>query len=243
MARRQQGGVRALRHRPGMRARVGLVQAPEGPTQLHPSVPAGAEETGKLLPLSAGELRDIKAVIAVPLYRRVIQAQDERIIEAPYPFRETFKSAAAALRVRLYHGPTPATPPVEDFSSGTIRGRRGFLEGTPGLARMFLGFPFVGQLLTNWILDAEVRVLERNGRVLVGIRMHTTLPQWVGNGLVTSELEGILADLHRLQPGSATNVSIPHNPIVGPGIRAPDVFTGTLSDYSRCASLDELDSL
>src|SRR5438270_6199384 len=147
MARRQQGGVRALRHRPGMRARVGLVQAPEGPTQLHPSVPPGAEETRELLPLSAGELRDIKAVIALPLYRRVIEAQDERIVESPYPFRDTYKSAAAALRVRLYHGPTPASPPIEDFSSGTIRGRRGFLEGTPSLTRLLLGFPFVGQLL------------------------------------------------------------------------------------------------
>jgi hypothetical protein len=234
---------RVLRHRPGTQALLGLVQAPEGPTQLHPSVPPGAEGSRELLPLSAGELRDIKALIAVPLYRRVIQAQDERIVESPYPFRETFKAAAAALRVRLYHGPTPASPPIEDFSSGTLRGRRGFLEGTPSLTRLLLGFPFVGQLLGNWIVDAEIRIVERVGRVLVGVQLKTTLPQWLGDGLVSKEFEGILADLHRLQPSIAAPEAIPHDPIVGPGALAPDAFTGTLRDYSRCATLDELDVL
>jgi len=218
------------------------VPRPRNPRQAQLPAPAGAAQR-ELIPLSDRDLGDIKAAISSPLYRRAIEARDERIVESPYSLRDTFKAAAATLRVRLYHGPTPAAPPVEDFPSGTVRGRRAFLEGTPSAARMLLGMPFVGQLFGNWIVDAEIRVLERDGRVLVGVQLRTTLPQQIGNGLTEKEFEGIMADLQRLQPAIAAAEAVAHDPIVPPGDVVPEVFTGTLRDYSRCAALDELGAL
>jgi type IV secretory system conjugative DNA transfer VirD4/TraG family protein len=218
------------------------VPRPRNPRQAQLPAPAGATQR-ELISLSHRELGNIKAAVSSPLYRRAIEARDERIIESPYSLRDTFKAAAATLRVRLYHGPTPAAPPVEDFPSGTIRGRRAFLEGTPSAARMLLGMPFVGQLFGNWIVDAEIRVLERDGRVLVGVQLRTTLPQQIGSGLTEKEFEGIMADLQRLQPAIAAAEAVAHDPIVPPGDVVPEVFTGTLRDYSRCAALDELGAL
>jgi len=208
-----------------------------------PGEPAEPGEPGgrDLIPLTRGELGEIKAAIDVPLYRRAIEARDERVIESPFPLRETFKAAAAALRVRLYHGPTPASPIFEDFPSGTVRGRRAFLDGTSSAARLLLGAPLVGSLFANWVVDAEVRVTERGGRVLVGVQLRTTLPQRIGTSLTTKEFEGIIADLHRLRP--EPEAEVPYDPIVAPGERAPSDFAGTLRDYSRCATLDELDPL
>jgi Type IV secretory system Conjugative DNA transfer len=218
------------------------VPRPRNPRQAQLPAPSGAAQR-ELIPLSDRDLGQIQAAISSPLYRRAIEARDERIVESPYSLRDTFKAAAATLRVRLYHGPTPAAPPVEDFPSGTIRGRRAFLEGTPSAARMLLGMPFVGQLFGNWIVDAEIRVLERDGRVLVGVQLRTTLPQQIGNGLTEKEFAGIIADLQRLQPAIAAAEAVAHDPIVPPGDVAPEVFTGTLRDYSRCASLDDLGAL
>ncbi len=206
-----------------------------------PELPSGEAQTRDLIPLTEGDLGEIRATIASPLYRRAIEARDERILESPYALRDTFKAAAAALRVRLYHGPTPASPIFEDFPSGTVRGRRAFLDGTPSAARLLLGVPVVGQLFANWVVDAEVRVLQRGERVLVGIQLRTTVPQRIGNSLTAKEFEGIISDLHRLRP--AQNEQVPHDPIVAPGERAPRDFTGTLRDYSRCATLDDLDAL
>src|SRR5437879_10025034 len=152
-----------------------------------PEVPSGEAPARDLIPLTQRDLGDIRATIASPLYRRAIEARDERILESPYPLRDTFKAAAAALRVRLYHGSTPASPIFEDFPSGTVRGRRAFLDGTPSAARLLLGVPFVGQVLSNWIVDAEIRVLQRDERVLVGVQLRTTLPQGIGNGLTSKE--------------------------------------------------------
>jgi Type IV secretory system Conjugative DNA transfer len=209
--------------------------------QNQPGLPAPDGASRELIPLSAYELGEIKATIASPLYRRAIEARDERLIESPYPLRDTFKAASAALRVRLYHGPTPASPVFEDFPSGTVRGRRAFLDGTPSAARLLLGVPFVGQVLSNWIVDAEIRVVQRDERVLVGVQLRTTLPQGIGKGLTSKEFEGIVADLLRLRP--AEEQEVPHDPIVPPGESPPRDFTGTLRDYSRCARLDELDAL
>ena len=194
-----------------------------------------------LIPLKPYELGEIKASIAAPMYRRAIEAQDERIIESPYPLRETFKAAAAALRIRLYHGATSATPILEDFPTGTVRGRRAFLEGTASAVRFLLGVPFVGQVLSNWVVDAEIRVLQQDDRVLVGVQLRTTLPQGVGSGLISKEYEGIVSDLLRLHANEEEVV--PHDPIVPPGAQVPDKFTGTLRDYSRCAPLDQLADL
>src|SRR5262249_62381385 len=132
---------------------------------------------------------------------------------------------------------------VEDLPSRAIRGRRAFLERTPSAARMLLGMPFVGQLFGNWIVDAEIRVIERDGRVLVGVQLRTTLPQQIGNGLTEKEFEGIMADLQRLQPAIAAAEAVAHDPIVPPGDVVPEVFTATLRDYSSCAVLEELGSL
>ena len=196
-----------------------------------------------LVPLSASERMAIKAVIASPLYRRAIEARDERIVESPYPFRETFKAAAAALRVRLYHGANAASPPTEDFPTGTLRGRRAYLEGTPSAARLLLGMPFVGQLFNSWVIDAEIRVAEHSGRVLIAIQLRTTLPQHLGDSLMAREFDGLLADIQRLQPQLSGIAAVPRDPIVPPGADAPEQFAGALRDYSRCASLDELQPL
>jgi Type IV secretory system Conjugative DNA transfer len=201
------------------------------------------QETRDLIPLDQGELGQIKAVVVSPLYRRAVETCDERIVESPYSLRDTFKAAAATLRVRLYHGPTPAAPPVEDFPSRTIRGRRAFLDGTPNATRLLLGVPLVGQILSNWIVDVEVRLLERDGRVLVGIQLRTTLPQAIGHSMTAKEFEGLIGDLQRLQPRTSSAAEPPHDPIVPPGQPVPEIFTGVLRDYSRCAGLDDLESL
>ena len=217
---------------PGKRKRVAL---PSGR-------PEAAEQGRDLLPLSQQELAQIRLAVASPVMRRVVETRDERVLESPWPVRETFKAAAAALRVRLYHGPTSAAPPVEDFPSGTIRGRRSFLDGTASVLRLLLGVPFVGQLLANWVVDAELRVAERDGRVFVGVQLRTTLPQSIGAGLTAKEFDGLIADLQRLLP-TAAPAEPPRDPIVAPGQPLPEQFGGVLRDYSRCAGLDDLDAL
>ena len=206
-----------------------------------PELPSPGPDNRELLTLSEFELGEIKSSARSPLYRRAIEARDERIIQSPYSVRDTFRAAAAALRVRLYHGATSASPIFEDFPSGTVRGRRAFLDGTPSAARLLLGVPFVGQMLSNWIVDAEIRVVEHDDAVLVGVQLRTTLPQSIGGGLTSKEFEGIVADLLRLRPTEEEQV--PRDPIVPPGGHPPSDFSGTLRDYSRCASLDELNAL
>jgi hypothetical protein len=198
-----------------------------------------------LVPLSSSELGEVKAVLrAPPLERRsLVESRDERIIESPYPLRETFKAASAALRVRLYHGASPASPPVEDLPSGTIRGRRAFLDGTPSAARLLMGVPLVSKVLSNWIIDVEVRVVDRRDQVLVGIQIRSTLPQRIGEGAITREFEGLIADLLRLAPTMSLQHEVQADPIIGPNEDVPATFTGSLRDYSRCAALDDLDAL
>jgi type IV secretory pathway TraG/TraD family ATPase VirD4 len=206
------------------------------------AVPFDPDQTRDLVALSSQDLGEIQAVVSSPVHHQSIEARDERIFESPFSLKDTFKAAAAALRVRLYHGATSASPPLEDFPSGTVRGRRVFLEGTPSATRLLMGVPFVGQLLNNWIVDVEIRVTERRGRVMVGVQLRTTLPQRLGKSLTAREFDGLMADLIRLQPTVAL-AEPPHDPTVGPGELPPPSFTGTLRDYSRCAALDELDAL
>jgi hypothetical protein len=174
---------------------------------------------------------------------QAIESSDERLIVSPYPLRQTFKAVASALRTRLYHGTTPASPPIEDLPSGTLRGRRAFLEGTPSATRLLMGVPLVGQVLANWIIDVEVRVTERGGQVLVGFRLRTTLPQSIGHNVTSKEFEGLIADFQRLLPTISLGTEVVADPIIGPGEAVPEAFSGTLRDYSRCASLDDLSSL
>ena len=204
---------------------------------------AADEPTLQLAPGAKPAVREGAPLARQPVYRRVIQSRDERLVPLPYSRRDAFRAAATALRVRLYHGPTPASPPVEDYGSGTIRGRRAFLEGTPSMGRFLLGVPFVGQLLGAWVIDVEIRVVEHRGEVVLGMQVQTTLPQPVGDMVVAREFEGILADVQRLKPRVETASAPVHDPIVAPGGTPPDEFTGTLRDYSRCAGLDDLDSL
>ncbi|MGI9148098.1 MAG: type IV secretory system conjugative DNA transfer family protein [Chloroflexota bacterium] len=215
------------------------------PRKLNPTaLPAAAvREARDLIPWTRAELGQIKAAVVSPMYRRAVETCDERIVASPYPLRETFKAAAAALRVRLYHGATSAAPPVEDFPSGTIRGRRAFLEGTPNATRLLMGLPLVGQILGNWVIDVEVRVTERDGRVLVGVQLRTTLPQSLGQSMTAKEFDGLIGDLERLQPEMYATPEPQHDPIVAPGESVPHRFTGVLRDYSRCAGLDELEAL
>jgi Type IV secretory system Conjugative DNA transfer len=212
-----------------------------------PALHSGAEGTDHtavrdLVELTSSELRAIRAVAAQPNYQQAIEARDERVIESPFSLRDSFKAAAAALRVRLYHGATPASPPMEDFPSGTVRGRRAFLEGTPSATRLLMGLPVIGQVLSNWIVDVEIRVTERRGQVWFGVQMRTTLPQRLGHNIVSREFDALIEDIWRLQPTIARDTP-PHDPIVGPGEAPPEAFTGTLRDYGRCAAVDDLDAL
>jgi type IV secretory pathway TraG/TraD family ATPase VirD4 len=111
------------------------------------------------------------------------------------------------------------------------------------MGRFLLGVPFVGQLLGAWVIDVEIRVVEHRGEVVLGMQVQTTLPQPVGDMVVAREFEGILADVQRLKPRVETASAPVHDPIVAPGGTPPDEFSGTLRDYSRCAGLDDLDSL
>src|SRR5690242_19574681 len=118
-------------------ARQGLL---EGPADHRPD---------GLVRLSAEEMGELRAVVAQPFLRQAVESSEERLIFSPYPLRETFKAVASALRARLYHGAGPASPPMEDFPSGTIRARRAYLECTPSVARLLMGLPFVGQMLSS----------------------------------------------------------------------------------------------
>src|SRR5438874_2887980 len=153
-----------------------------------------------LVPLSSHELGEIKAAVTRPRAMQAIESSDERLIVSPYPLRQTFKAVASALRTRLYHGTTPASPPIEDLPSGTLRGRRAFLEGTPSATRLLMGVPLVGQVLANWIIDVEVRVTEHRGQVLVAFRLRTTVHQRIGTNVTSKEFEGLIADFQRLLP-------------------------------------------
>ena len=193
-----------------------------------------------LVPLSSHELGEVRAAIRTPRAVQAIESRDERVIMSPYPLRQTFKAVASALRTRLYHGTSPAAPPIEDLPSGTLRGRRAFLEGTPSATRLLMGVPLVGQVLANWILDVEVRVTEMQGQVLVGFRLRTTLPQSIGQNVTSREFEGLIADFQRLLPTVSLGAEVVADPIIAPGEPTPDSFTGTLRDYSRCATLDDV---
>ncbi len=202
------------------------------------------KEPGRdLVRLTSAELQEVKVAARNPSLRQVIEATDERLIISPYPLRQTFKAVASTLRTRLYHGANPASPPIEDLPSGTIRGRRAFLEGTPSAARLLMGVPLLGQVLANWIIDVEVRVAERNGQVVLGFQLRTTLPQRVGKNLTAREFEGLVSDFQRLVPTISLGTVVAADPVVGPGEAVPDAFSGTLRDYSRCAALGEVTSL
>ena len=205
--------------------------------------PAPEPVSRDLVPLSSSELDEVKAAVRAPRAMQAIEASDERLIVSPYPLQQTFKAVASALRVRLYHGTSSASPPIEDFPSGTIRGRRAFLEGTPSATRLLMGLPLVGQVLSNWIIDVEVRVAERRGQVIVAFKLRTTLPQSIGHNLTGKEFEGLIADFQRLLPTMSLSAPVRADPIVGPSEAVPDAFTGSLRDYSRCATLDDLGSL
>src|SRR5499427_1874297 len=196
-----------------------------------------------LVPLTSHELGEVRAALRAPRAVQAIESRDERVIVSPYPLRQTFKAVASALRTRLYHGTSPASPPIEDLPSGTLRGRRAFLEGTASATRLLMGVPLVGQVLSNWILDVEVRVTEMRGQVLVGFRLRTTLPQNIGKNVTSKEFEGLIADFQRLLPTISLGSEVVADPIIGPGEPTPDSFSGTLRDYSRCASLEDLSLL
>src|SRR4051812_13422430 len=74
----------------------------EGPAQLPGPGPAHqAAESRDLVPLTPGELRQVKAVLTAPLHQQVVEAREQRMVLSPYPRRETFRAAASALRNRL----------------------------------------------------------------------------------------------------------------------------------------------
>jgi hypothetical protein len=193
-----------------------------------------------LVPLSSNELAEVRIALHAPRAMRAIESRDERIIVSPYPLRQTFKAVASALRTRLYHGTSSASPPIEDMPSGTLRGRRAFLEGTPSATRLLMGVPLVGQVLANWIIDVEVRVTEQQSQVLVGFRLRTTLPQSIGHNVTTKEFEGLITDFQRLLPTISLGSEVVADPIIGPGEATPDSFSGTLRDYSRCATVADV---
>lgn len=196
-----------------------------------------------LVPLNSHELGEVRAAVRAPRAMQVIELRDERLISSPYPVRQTFKAVASALRTRLYHGTSPASPPIEDLPSGTLRGRRAFLEGTPSATRLLMGVPLVGQVLANWIIDVEVRVTEHQGQVLVGFRLRTTLPQSIGQNVTSKEFEGLIGDFQRLLPSISLGSEVVADPIIGPGEPTPEAFSGTLRDYSRCATVEDLAQL
>ena len=196
-----------------------------------------------LLRLSPDEMGQLRAVLAQPFLRQAVESSEERLIFSPYPLRDTFKAVSSALRARLYHGTGPASPPMEDFPSGTIRARRAYLEGTPSVARLLMGLPFVGSVLSSWIVDVEVRVAERERQVVVAFKLRTTLPQRLGESLTAKEFAGLVEDFQRLLPIVAMGSAVAHDPIVGPNQPVPEAFTGSLRDYSRCASVQDTAAL
>lgn len=196
-----------------------------------------------LVQLTPQDLAEMRASLQAPFLKRAIEAADERVVLSPYPLRVTFRAVVAALKNRLYHGPNPASPILEDFPSGLIRGRRAYLEGTPSLARLLVGLPVVGQVLNNWIIDVEVRVAERQGQVAVAFKIRTTLPQKAGESFTGKEFDGLVEDFQRLLPTLTLAAPTVNEPIVGPGQQAPDSFTGSLRDYSHCASLRDVAAL
>lgn len=201
------------------------------------------EPSRELMRLSPAELQEIQVAARTPHLRQAIEAIDQRLIISPYPLRQRFKAVASTLRTRLYHGTNPASPPIEDLPSGTIRGRRAFLEGTPSATRLLMGVPLLGQVLANLIIDVEVRVTERGGQVLVGFQLRTTLPQHIGKNVTQKEFEGLVSDFQRLVPTISLGTVVAADPIVGPGEPVPEAFTGTLRDYSRCATIPDVNAL
>src|SRR5438034_11673263 len=134
------------------------------------------KEPGRdLVRLTSAELQEVKVAARNPSLRQVIEATDERLIISPYPLRQTFKAVASTLRTRLYHGANPASPPIEDLPSGTIRGRRAFLEGTPSTARLWMGVSLLGSVLASWSIDGVWRVAARNGQVVLSFPLRTSL--------------------------------------------------------------------
>lgn len=212
-------------------------------------LPVKAEEAKAmqtmLVQLTPAELNEMRQAASSPIHEQVLGTSEERVITSPFPLRQTFKAVSLALRTRLYHGVAAGAPPIEDYPSGTIRARRSYLEGTPSLARMLMGLPIVGQVASNWIIDVEARVRERerDGTVAVSFRIRTSLPQRAGKSFVEKEYEGLVADFQRLLPTVQLAAGSVHDPIVGPGQAIPDSFTGTLRDFSRCASLEDLGAI
>ncbi len=198
-----------------------------------------------LVQLTPAELNEMRKAASGSIQDQVLGTMEERVISSPFPLRQTFKAVSSALRTRLYHGVASGSPPIEDYPSGTIRARRTYLEGTPSLARMLMGLPILGQVAASWIIDVEARVheSERDGKVTVAFRIRTSLPQRVGKGFVEKEYEGLVADFQRLLPTVQLGGESVHDPIVGPGQTIPDAFTGTLRDFSRCASLEDLGAI
>ncbi|MBV9356131.1 MAG: type IV secretory system conjugative DNA transfer family protein [Chloroflexi bacterium] len=196
--------------------------------------------TQGLIPFTADELGQIKVALATPRHRNIIETNQERLIVSPYPLRQTFKAVSMAMRARFYHGNAATAPLIEDLLSGTIKGRRAILEGTPSAVRLLKALPFVGAALDSWIVDAEVRTFEHNKKVFVGFRLRTTLPQRIGVGLTAREFAGLVEDFQRLLPTARLDPQPVHDPVVGPGQQAPESYTGTLRDYSRCAALAEV---
>ena len=196
-----------------------------------------------LVQLTPDDLAEMRSALEAPFLRRAVEALDERVITSPYPLLVTFKAVVSALRARLYHGPNPASPIMEDFPSGTIRGRRAYLEGTPSLARLLVGLPFVGPVLNNWIIDVEARVAERQNHVSVAFKIRTTLPQKAGESFTSKEFDGLIEDFQRLLPTMSLGTATIEDPIVGPGQQPPQSFSGALRDYSRCASLRDVGAI
>src|SRR5258708_32390598 len=94
--------------------------------------------------------------------------------------------------------------------------------------------------MSTWIIEDEVRVVERGGQVVVSLKLSTTLPQRIGHKLTSKKFEGLISDFQRLLPTIALGAPVLADPIIGPNEPVPDAFTGSLRDYSRCATLDDV---
>src|SRR5882672_3623056 len=97
-------------------------------TQFEPS-------SRDLVQLSSQELGELRTALTSAGARQAVEAREERVIVSPYPLYPTFKAVASAVRARLYHGASASSPSLEDRPSGTLRGRRAFLAGTPSATR------------------------------------------------------------------------------------------------------------
>jgi len=193
----------------------------------------------EILRLSPAELTEIQAAVQSPLHRQILEAREERLVISPYPLRQSFRAVASALRTRLYHGTGPASPPVEDFPSGTLRGRRCVPRRHAERDAVTHGVHSLGRCSVAGSSTSRC-VCRARENVMVALRLRTTHRN---AGTVPSRHASSTA-WSRIFSGSCQPSRLAHSAcktrLLDPDSRCRRRFTGTLRDYGRCATSPSL---